>query len=493
MTNAVLDLTLVIDIGKSNARLFLLDESGSVLESHRRTNASVASALNYPALDVHGLQAWMQSCLRASPYARRCAHAICVTHGAALVALDGEGLAWEPLDYEFAAVSDRSAKDADFLAARADFHSTLSPELPAGLNAARQLHWIQSEHPALWSRTHTLLPYPQYWAWLLSGVASSEPSSLGCHTHLWNPETGDFSRLAHDKAWANLFAPLRSAWEVLGTVGAARSTDWGLPAACQVHVGAHDSNACLVRYLDARPPADPGRTALTVVSSGTWTILMAPGAPVGTLVAERDMLGNVDVTGQVTATARFMGGREFAAIAQGADAQAASMDALRSVVKKRLFALPSFADQGGPFVGRTGVLQQQGRNLSLQEHRQLDAAERATLAAVYCAQICIWLVRYLWAGSEAVQSRIVVEGPLAQNPVFMQVLQSLAPASACLASADALEGTARGAWLLTRWGAPGQKHTGEHTVPPLPCPIEDLGPYHAAWLAALASDTGDRP
>ena len=489
MTATELDLTLVIDIGKSNARMFLLDAAGTVVERHNRSNANVASALGYPALDVHGLQNWMQSSLRASLHARRCARAICVTHGAAFVALGDDGLAWEPLDYEFAAVNAHSANDVDFQAARTDFHNTLSPELPVGLNAARQLHWIQTEHPALWSRTQTLVPYPQYWAWLLSGVACSEVSSLGCHTHLWNPETGEFSRLAQGKGWARLFAPLRSAWEVLGTVGAARSADWGLPAACRVHVGAHDSNACLVRYLDTEAHTGSENPALTLVSSGTWTILMAPGAPVGTLLAEKDMLGNVDVTGRVTATARFMGGREFAAIAQGADPKAASIDALGSLVDKRIFALPSFAEQGGPFVGRTGALQRHGRHLSLQEHCQLSSAERATLAALYCAQLCAWLVHYLWADSGTLQSRIVVEGPLAQNPVFMQVLQTLAPASTCLASADALEGTARGAWLLTRWGRPDPGHT----VQPDSCPVEGLGAYHAAWLAALARVAGERP
>ena len=47
MTATELDLTLVIDIGKSNARIFLLDAAGSVVERHSRSNASVASALGW--------------------------------------------------------------------------------------------------------------------------------------------------------------------------------------------------------------------------------------------------------------------------------------------------------------------------------------------------------------------------------------------------------------------------------------------------------------
>src|SRR6218665_2432324 len=78
-----LDLTLVIDIGKSNAKLLLFDADGAVLEQHSRANASVTAALGYPALDVQGLAQWMQTTLRGCANARRCGHVIASTHGAA--------------------------------------------------------------------------------------------------------------------------------------------------------------------------------------------------------------------------------------------------------------------------------------------------------------------------------------------------------------------------------------------------------------------------
>jgi len=488
MADETLDLTLVIDIGKSNAKLLLLDAAGTVVERHSRANASVTSPLGYPALDVHGLEQWMQSTLRASAHARRCGHVITSTHGAAFVALDEAGLAWEPLDYEFEAVALTGAADAAFHAASGDFRQTLSPELPAGLNAARQLHWLQSTQPAAWRRTRTLLPYPQYWAWLLGGVACSEVSSLGCHTHLWSPVRGDFSDLAVSKGWAHLFAPMRPAWDVLGTVQPEVATAWGLPAACQVHVGVHDSNACLARYFDSASHVAPQAEALTIVSSGTWTVLMAPGAPAEALVATQDMLGNVDVTGRMTPTARFMGGREFAAIAAGADPQAASIETLRQLIASQTFALPSFEHQGGPFADRVGTLEQGGQALDENQASRLSASERATLAATYCAQLTAWLIHYLWAESTAQASRVVVEGPLAHNPVFMQVLQSILPDSRCLSSTDALEGTARGAWLLSRWGgAPVQQ-----ALQPVPVEhVEGLQQYHAAWLHRVNTEVSN--
>ena len=485
-TAPALDLTLVIDIGKTNARLFMLDDAGQVVERHNRGNASVQSALGYPALDVRGLEGWMKSTLRASPHAMRCGHAIASTHGAAIVALAGERLAWEPIDYEFEGVAQQGAMATAFDTASDPFNQTLSPDLPAGLNAARQLFWMQNTHPDEWRKTQCLLPYPQYWAWLLSGVACSEVSSLGCHTHLWNPGRAEFSGLAVGQGWATLFAPLRSAWDVVGPVRPAVAAEWGLPADCKVHVGVHDSNACLARCLDSRPAKPQNEEALTIVSSGTWTVLMAPGASAGALVAGQDMLGNVDVSGRVTPTARFMGGREFAAILQGADPQAASAAGLKRLVDSKTFAFPAFSHTGGPFADRAGYLMRGGQVLSTITAETLDDAERATLAATYCAQVTAWLIDRLWHGRATTQSTVIVEGPLASNAVYMQVLQSLLPDSLCYASTDELEGTARGAWLLTRWG--GDQTRGN--LWPVPGELsQELREYHGHWLEVVNEST----
>jgi sugar (pentulose or hexulose) kinase len=480
-----LDLTLVIDIGKTHAKLLLLDDLGAVVERHSRANASVPSPLGYPALDVHGLQDWMQVTLRASAHAMRCGHAIVSTHGAAMVALQENSLAWEPLDYEFEDVAQAGVVAAAFAAASDSFQSTLSPDLPAGLNAARQLFWLQDMHPEAWRRTRCLLPYAQYWTWLLSGVACSEVSSLGCHTHLWKPEQGTYSDLAVARGWASLFAPVRRAWEVVGTVPADVALAWGLPPQCQVHVGVHDSNACLARYLGGQRDAEWAGQALTIVSSGTWTVLMAPGAPAAALQADKDMLGNVDVTGRMTPTARFMGGREFSALLGDADPQDASLVALQALIDSQTCAFPAFAQQGGPFAGREGYLERAGQRLDAADLALLDPAARATLAACYCAQLTAWLICYLWNPRPEGPSRVVVEGPLAGNAVFLAVLQNLLPQSACYASTDALEGTARGAWFLSRW-ADSAPHAELQAV--ADGRLEGLGAYHGYWLVRLAAN-----
>ncbi len=85
----------------------------------------------------------------------------------------------------------------------------------------------------------------------------------------------------------------------------------GLDSACEVACGIHDSNASYLRFL-----MDREREAFTVVSSGTWTIVMANRGDLRRLREDRDMLANVNAFGAPVATARYMGGREYEAIAQ---------------------------------------------------------------------------------------------------------------------------------------------------------------------------------
>ncbi len=459
-------LTLVLDIGKSHAKLLMIDATGAVVEQQGRANRSVTSSLGYAALDLAGLTQWVTATLAASSSTRRCTHAIASTHGAAFVALGHDGVAWDPIDYEYEGVEQtRDAYQADC----DEFSTTLAPELPAGLNAARQLFWMQRRHPDAWARTRRLLPYPQYWAWWLSGVAASEVSSLGCHTQLWRPADRRFSDLALRRGWAGLFAPLQPAWQVLGSVRADRARETGLPEACKVHVGVHDSNACLARYLHSDE-------AMTLVSTGTWVVVMAPGASVTGLDPARDMLANVSVRGKAVPTARFMGGRELQALCAGASPALASRDALAELLRRDVQARPSFAGAGGPFAGSEGVVVERGS--AIDWATALTPAERASLAALYCAQVTACLLELLGAPLPA-----VLEGPFADNPVYRNALAALLPPGSVRVSADTVDGTARGAWRLAHWDAPA----GAQTLEPVDdrCPRDLLQQHHRRWLAWL--------
>src|SRR5262249_36264183 len=145
---------------------------------------------------------------------------------------------------------------------------TGSPCLPAGLNLGAQLYWLDGLDPDR-TRAGRIVTWPQFWSWRLSGVASTEISSLGTHTDLWCPASACASPLAKRQGWAERLAPLRHASAVQGPVTPEWRDRCGLPASCAVLCGVHDSNAALLaaRLYDEMQD-------VTVLSTGTWFVAM---------------------------------------------------------------------------------------------------------------------------------------------------------------------------------------------------------------------------
>lgn len=484
--------TLVLDVGKSHAKLLLIDGGG--VERWRDGSANLpqpvpagaGGAPGYLGLGIHRLAEWIDQALlrlgcllagRGAPAPRRL---IVTTHGAAFVPLGDHGALLPPMDYEWDGFGEVTA---GFEASLGNFAHHGTPRLPQGLNAGRQLDWLQRCHAPVLRGLRHWLPYPQYWAWWFSGVAVSEVSSLGCHTGLWAPALGRFSDWAQASGTAAKFAPLRRAWESVGPLRAELARRWGLPEDLQVLAGAHDSNACLARHLRTHPDA-------LVLSTGTWTVAMVPGAPSHRLAPAMDELINVAVDGRSVPTARFMGGREFAALCAGADPALATADLLREVLAGGWQALPSWSDSGGPFVGRRGQVLRRGQPEAT-DPRAVPTSLRPALAALYCARMCGLLIDELLPAADPSGAPVILEGPFAHNEAFCIALAAhLRGRRTLLRCTDGIEGTARGAWLLAHWDDP----RAAQALPPLAPVAEPDEPTRAAlagdslgWRAALSS------
>jgi sugar (pentulose or hexulose) kinase len=446
---------VVLDIGKTNVKLALIDGAGRVLAEQRRPNAILTGG-PYPHHDTEGIWDWMLATCRTFARQARITAIVPVTHGATAALVDEHKLVLPVLDYEAA------LPDVDYTA-RPAFAETLSPALPAGLNLGRQLAWLQQRFPEQFGQARHILLYPQYWAWRLCGAAAGEATSLGCHTDLWNPARQDYSSLVERMDWRGLMPPLARPWASLGSVLPEVADAAGLPPECQVLCGIHDSNASLLRYLDRDGDAAPR----TVLSTGTWLIAAAFGTALEGLREDADMLANTNAFGQPVACMRFMGGREFAALA-GNEPQLCSLSHLEQLIARGTMALPCFADSGGPFAGRAGRINGQAPQ---------DAGERFALATLYCALMTDYCLDALGA-----KGPIAVEGSFTNNPWFGPLLAALRPQQEVSYSDDA-SGTTCGGWLLRcRDGVP----PGSASVT-APCAIEGLQAYRARWQAALAA------
>lgn len=347
-----------------------------------------------------------------------------VAHGAAVAGIRRGVLAFTPPDYEWQ-VPDLTT----YRAGRDRFALTGSPALPQGLNMGAQLHALE----ALGGFDGvTLLPYAQYWAWLLSGVAVSEVTSLGCHSDLWMPAEADFSPMAVRRGWASRLAPLARAGDAIGTLLPGIAEVTGLSPEVRIHAGLHDSNAAL---LAARGFAELAGKEATVLSTGTWFIAMrSSGAPFdpAALLEARDCLVNVDVAGRAVPSARWMGGREVELL--GARIDRPGLDGLAEALAGGAMVLPAHVGGSGPFPKAKGGWIAE----------PADDAARSAAIALYAALMADASLDLIGA-----RETLLVEGRFAASEIFTRALASLRPGCTVYAApgeADVSLGALRAIW-----------------------------------------------
>ncbi len=420
----------VFDVGKTNIKVVVFDCGGEVLAERSGPNAPLAPDGQWPylRLDTEGAWAFLIGALKEFG-ARFSIEAISIAaHGAAGVLVANEGEALPAMDYEFDGCGDVAA---EYNKVRPPFEETKSPNLTRGLNLGKQAFYLQRRYPAEFAAARAFLGYPQYWSWRLSGTTALEATSFGAHTDLWRPYDGRPSSMVDKLGWGRLFPPKRNAWDTLGTLKPEVAAATGLSADVRIICGAHDSNASLVPHLASR------RDPFTVISTGTWVIIMAVGGT-ARLDPKADMLANVDVRGEPVPTARFMGGREFAVLAGDSPAEADEAD-VEAVIASGALALPAFSDQGGPFASRKGFIEGPAPT---------TPRARAALATLYAALMTAHMLRRLEAPGE-----LIVEGGFARSPAFAAVLAKLMADRRVLV-APVSAGAAAGAAMLARWGEP---------------------------------------
>jgi sugar (pentulose or hexulose) kinase len=393
----------VIDAGKTRTKLSLWSD-GQLVRQLDRLNAPVFRD-GVAQLDLTGIHDWLIASLADFASDAKIGAIVPTGHGAAAVLMEGE-TAVAALDYEAPIPADVAS---DYERERDPFETTLSPRLADGLNLGAQLYWLERLHPDIWPARGDMLLWPQYWAFVLSGVRASEVTSLGCHTDLWRPLESRFSDLATRRGWAGRLGSLRHAGAPLGPIRESIATATGLSRDCQVLCGLHDSNAALHA---ARGLPELSGGPFSVVSTGTWFIcLNAGGSRRVRYDPAEDMLANVDVDGRPTPTARFMGGRDYEVWMGDAMGAASDVDLL-------------------------------GAASDLAYAQDSEPALRATWAAVELAKRSDRALRLVEA-----EGPILIEGRFADDAAFGVALARLRPGQIVYRSTLA-DGVALGAMRL---------------------------------------------
>lgn len=459
MAEDILRGIAVVDVGATNSKIVLFDATGQVLAERKMSSRHVAGP-PYPHLDPKPIIDFCAENLPELDALLPIDVVVPSAHGAAIVCLDAKGdLALPVMDY-------MAEPPPEIIAAyRKDeppFAEVFSPLLPMALTHGIQLFWQEEAFPDDFAKVTTILPWIQYVGYLLSGKAVIEVASMSCQSQLMDVRDNSFSSLTRLHGWDRLFAPWAKAWEVTGPL-LPQFRNSAFQGRGQVLAGIHDSSGNYLRYLAG------GRKHFTLLSTGTWIIGFDTDTGITELDPQRDTVTNTDIFGRPVACCRFMGGREFEVLSRGAAAEAASFRALGRIVAQETFALPSFTDSGGPMPGT-------GNEGHVKGPAPASEEERSTLAALYCA---LMVDRSL----AAVKSKgdIIVDGPFAQNPVFLAVLAALRQPQNVLAS-QLRDGTTAGAMalaLMTKTGEIPRLALDLDTATPLA--PETIAGYAAKW------------
>ena len=447
----------VFDLGKTNSKLFVFAPDGALL-AERRTKPVWTDFRGRKVLDDARLYEWMRRELAEVSAAHGVTGLMFSTHGCAFALVRGRELLHPILDYEQEIPASVAAVIDPMLP---DFSETFTPRLPLGFSISRHIFWLETVEPEAFAATEAILCFPQYWVWRFTGRPLAEQSYIGAHNQLWAPLKRDFSSLVDRLGWREKFPEMVPAGALVG------ETVIALPDGCgrtlAVHNGVHDSNSALAYYRMT------GLSGFTIVSTGTWVIIINLDCPLSALEGERDMLSNVTVNGEPAPTLRFMGGREFDMISGGWGG-AISQAAVECVMARDVFALPSWA-AGGPFPETTGRI----------VGGEVEGEERAAAAALYVAMmtdLSLDLIRS--------NNLLVVDGGLAKIGLFTAMLAQLRPAQTVVRSAMS-EGSATGAAALA-FKALGLSPFKDETIPVTASRIAGLEAYRDRWRELAERD-----
>jgi sugar (pentulose or hexulose) kinase len=441
---------VVFDIGKTNVKLSLV-EGGAIRHTLSKPNISLPGP-PYLHFDADGIWTFLLQGLAKLAGMAPITDIVPVAHGAAcaLVAADG-ALALPLLDYE------QPIENDGYDAVKAPFQETFTPKMANGLVFGRQIYWQSKAFPEGFARTKYILGYPQYWSFRLTGQPATEVTAIGCHSGLWRPAEGTFSSFTEKMGWRHLFAPLRKAGDVLGSVLPEIRRQTGLPEDCRVRVGIHDSNASFLRHRVARP------VPFAVASTGTWVVCMAAGVDPKGMPENRGCLANVDALGEPVATCNFMGGREFAEQTRDLDGCITTLDAAAEVIERGSILVPPLNAGGGPFTG-AALGGPRGAGTATNE----QSVARASLYLALMTDYCFDLLK--------ARGPVIVEGSLTGNQTYLQALATLRR-EGVLVSSDTT-GTVSGAALLA------DVKIADEPEPVEPFDLE-IADYRRRWREAL--------
>ena len=432
----------VFDIGKTNKKLIVFDEDLKPLfEDKTRIGEVVKNGILCD--DAERIVAWMKSSFH-NVLKRYDVKALAVTtHGATVTYLSGGKLGFPIVSYNHDIDEKiRRMFYEEFGDPFSLYSITGTPPWGRLLNVGVQIYWFKKSYPEKFAETDTMLFFPQYLTYELSGIKSCEVTSSGCHTYLFDLRKKWWSLVAEGLEVDQRFPEFTEVWRPIGEL----SIDGSEIA---VTPGIHDSNASILPYV-AR-----GRE-FVFASTGTWCVFMNPysGFNPRREHLEQNILYYADPFSRPVKSLIFPGGYEHDHYVKLIEEKfgvsplgiSPSLEVIEEILKRRRdFITPGLVEKSGRFpYSKPRII----GDLFFKDPRYAYHVLNLSLAIQsYAAVESI---------SEEKKLDVIVQGGFANNEIYLLILSALLPDSKVLRSGFS-ETTGLGAALCAKCALEGLK------------------------------------
>jgi L-fuculokinase len=292
-----MNVIAILDVGKTNKKLFLLDEQYRIVWENSVAFDGTKDEDGEPCEDLAQLTAWVRQSvngLSALPDFRIRAINFSA-YGASFVHLGKDGDPVAPL-YNYLKPYPEALRKKFYETYGGEVTLSMLTASPVlgSLNSGMQLYRLKMEQPEVFARIHCSLHLPQYLSFLLTGRMFSDITSIGCHTNLWNFSQHHYHEWVYREGLIDKLAPILPSTSVQPVAAGP-----GLAG-----IGLHDSSAAIIPYLESF------REPFVLISTGTWCITMNPFNHAELTVAElqKDCLCYLSYQGKPVKASRLFAG-----------------------------------------------------------------------------------------------------------------------------------------------------------------------------------------
>lgn len=255
----------IFDIGKTNKKFFLFDESYQIVFESSENFAEIEDEDGFSCDDIGAISKWVIGCLNEKQADKNFALKAVnfSTYGASFVHISNQGQPITPL-YNYLKPLPKTIEN-QFYEIYGDKEKialeTASPALQL-LNSGLQLYWLKHSKPEIFANIKTSLHLPQYLAYRVHGQLFSDITSIGCHTALWDFKNNGYHQWVLAEQLERRLAPILATSQVVETGPEDKKLLCG--------VGLHDSSSAFIPYINSV------KEPFVLISTGTWCITMNP-------------------------------------------------------------------------------------------------------------------------------------------------------------------------------------------------------------------------